>query len=80
LGVDEVDENAYIATLMGACRALERRAVQPPVDRIEVLRRDGAAGWLFEQAERCPEVLRAPKRRLAITVAAASRPIGPKPP
>ena len=29
----------------------------------------------FEEADRCPEVLRAPRSRLAFTVAAASRPL-----
>ena len=79
LNTDEMTEQAYLATLAAACRALDRRALAPAVERIEVLSRGGDAGWVFEQAARCRDVLDATPERLAVTVAASSRPVRPKP-
>jgi hypothetical protein len=75
LVTNEMTEAAYLTTLQAACKALDERSLRVEVSRIEVLQRDAAAGWAFEEADRCPEVLRAPRSRLAFTVAAASRPL-----
>ena len=79
LSVDEMTDEAYFATLRAACRTLEERTVAPPVERIEVLRRDGEAGWLFEQTGRCRDVLSVPPERLAAAVGVVSRPIRQRP-
>ena len=79
LDLDDLSEKAYVETLEASCQALASRALQPPVERIEVLRLDGQAGWLFEPAVRCPQVLGAPPERRGLAVAASSLPIRPKP-
>jgi hypothetical protein len=75
LSVDEITDDAYLDTLDSACHAIDGRLLAPPVNLVEVLRRDGGAGWVFEDAARCGEVLRSPRERRVVIVAAGSRPI-----
>src|SRR5690606_20825582 len=75
LQTDEMTETAYLATLEAACKALTKRTLAVEVSRIEVLQRDGEAGWAFEEASRCGEVLRTPRHRVPLAVAASSRPL-----
>ena len=79
LDVEELSEEAYIESLEAACRALEGRTLNTPVERIEVLRLDGRSGWLFERASGCGELLQTPLERRALRIAAGSLPIRPKP-
>ncbi len=79
LDLQDLGQDAYIQSLSASCAALQGREIEPPVKRIEILRLDGQAGWLFEPAASCAGVLAAPPERLALTIAAASLPIRPKP-
>ncbi|MEZ5363567.1 MAG: hypothetical protein R2748_14800 [Bryobacterales bacterium] len=60
LSAEEITQDAYIETLRVACPESRRARWRPPVERIEILQRDGNTGWLFEDAKRCKDVLNAP--------------------
>ena len=79
LNAEEISQDAYLETLRAACREVDSRTLTPPVRRIEILQQDGNVGWLFDDTQRCKDVLDAPSDRLSLVAAATSLPIRPKP-
>ena len=73
----ELDQQTYVPTLGAVCGAIAASQTPRSVHQITILNRDGSQGWVYQAAQECADLVRAPARLMRLAIIGGSEPYRP---
>ena len=73
----ELDQQTYVPTLGVVCGAIAASQAPRSVDQITILNRDATQGWVYQAAEECADLVKAPAKLMRLAIIGGSEPYQP---